>query len=233
MRSSPGAPQAPGLSLAGFVACLWKSELDESGAIGLKNSFLWERAYEARLHRGQEEIIERGKTPEAAQAFLTERCFAENGPAITDTEIQIEVHGDLIIVAQPATQFCAIYTKPNNQPRLILSAAPIPMTMCCLPKLGRRLTPKRANSDGPLRGVGFGRRPFSCARWRRAHIAKGAFGANSIRLVLVEPAFGQLGASAPGGSFMSGSHATVSGVRFLQWQPVATDDVFEADPGSP
>ena len=31
-----------------------------------------------------------------------------------------EVRGDLIIVAQPATQFCAIYTKPNNQPRLIL-----------------------------------------------------------------------------------------------------------------
>ncbi len=56
----------------------------------LERLFLWERAYEARLHRGQEEIIERGKTPEAAQAFLIKRCFAENGPAITNTEIQIE-----------------------------------------------------------------------------------------------------------------------------------------------
>ena len=33
----------------------------------LERLFLWERAYEARLHRDQEEISERGKTPEAAQ----------------------------------------------------------------------------------------------------------------------------------------------------------------------
>ena len=86
----------------------------------LERLFLWERAYEARRHRGQEEIIVRGKTPGAAQAFLTERCFAENGLAITDTEIQIEVRGDLIIVTQPATQFVAIFTKPKHQPHLIL-----------------------------------------------------------------------------------------------------------------
>ena len=36
---------------------------------------LWERAYEARLYRGQEEIIERGKTPEAAQVFLTKQTW--------------------------------------------------------------------------------------------------------------------------------------------------------------
>jgi hypothetical protein len=39
---------------------------------------------------------------------------------MTDIEIQIEVRGDLIIVTQPATQFFAIYTKPNDQPQLIL-----------------------------------------------------------------------------------------------------------------
>ena len=40
------------------------------------------------------------------------------------------------------------------------------------------------------------------------------------------------GASAPGLLFMSGSHATVSGVRFFSMEPVATDDVFGADPGA-
>ena len=31
---------------------------------------------------------------------------------------------------------------------------------------------------------------------------------------------------------MSGSHATVSGVRFFSMEPVGTDDVFGADPGA-
>jgi len=39
------------------------------------------------------------------------------------------------------------------------------------------------------------------------------------------------GAEAPGLLFVSGRHATVSGVRFFSMEPVATDDVFEADPG--
>jgi hypothetical protein len=86
----------------------------------LERLSLWERAYEARAQRGQEEITERVKTPEAAKAFLVERCFAENPPSMTDIEIQIEVRGDLIIVTQPATQFFAIYIKPNDQPQLIL-----------------------------------------------------------------------------------------------------------------
>ena len=73
---------------------------------------LWEQAYEARAYRGQEEIIERAKTPEAAEALLVKRW--------TDTEIQIEVRGDLIIATQPATQFVAIFTKPKHQPHLIL-----------------------------------------------------------------------------------------------------------------
>jgi hypothetical protein len=80
---------------------------------------LWERAYEARAQRGQEEITERAKTPHAAEALIARRCF-ENVPAMTDTEFQIEVHGDLIVVTQPAMQFFAVYTKPNNQPQLIL-----------------------------------------------------------------------------------------------------------------
>ena len=73
---------------------------------------LWEQAYEARAYRGQEEIIERAKTPDAAEALLVKRW--------TDTEIQIEVRGDLIIVTQPTTQFVAIFTKPKHQPHLIL-----------------------------------------------------------------------------------------------------------------
>ena len=40
------------------------------------------------------------------------------------------------------------------------------------------------------------------------------------------------GAEAPGLLFVSGRHATVSGVRFFSMEPVATDDVFEADPGA-
>ena len=86
----------------------------------LERLFLWERAYEARLHRGQEEIIERGKTPETAQAFLTKRCLAENVPAIANTGIQTEVRGDLIIVTHPATQFFAVYAKSSNRSELML-----------------------------------------------------------------------------------------------------------------
>ena len=44
------------------------------------------------------------------------------------------------------------------------------------------------------------------------------------------------GASAPGLLlgllFMSGSHATVSGVRFFSVEPLATEDVFGADLGA-
>ena len=73
---------------------------------------LWERAYEAPAYRGLAEIIERAKTPNAAKALLVKRW--------TDTEVQIEVRGNLIIVTQPTTQFVAIFTKTSNQPRLIL-----------------------------------------------------------------------------------------------------------------
>jgi hypothetical protein len=76
-------------------------------------------------------------------------------------------------------------------------------------------------------GVGFGRRPFSCARWQRCHIRSAPF-------VLTQYGWFSLsqrsdakspGAEAPGLLF------TVSGVRFFLMEPVATDDVFEADPG--
>ena len=81
---------------------------------------LWERAYEARLYRGQEEIIERAKTPEAAEALLVKRW--------TDTEIQIEVRGDLIIVTQPVLSPSS--PSQNISRTLFSSAAPILMTMC-------------------------------------------------------------------------------------------------------
>jgi hypothetical protein len=78
----------------------------------LERLTLWEQAYEARAYRGLAEITERAKTPNAAEALVVKRW--------TDTEIQIEVRGILIIVTQPTTQFVAIFTKPKNQPRLIL-----------------------------------------------------------------------------------------------------------------
>ena len=66
---------------------------------------------------------------------------------------------------------------------------------------------------------GFGRRPFSCARWQRCHIRNAPF-------VLTQYGWFSLsqrsdakspGAEAPGLLFVSGRHATVTGVRFSQW----------------
>lgn len=74
--------------------------------------FLWERAYEADAERDHERIVERAKTAEAAEALVFKR--------MTDSEIQVEVRGDLIIVTQAATQFFAVYIKPINQPQLVL-----------------------------------------------------------------------------------------------------------------
>ena len=57
----------------------------------------------------------------AAQALVVKRCFAEDGlAAMTNAELQVEVRGDLIIVTHPATQFFAVYVKPNNRPDLVL-----------------------------------------------------------------------------------------------------------------
>jgi hypothetical protein len=81
---------------------------------------------------------------------------------------------------------------------------------------------------------GFGRRPFSCARWQRCHIRNAPF-------VLTQYGWFSLsqrsdakspGAEAPGLLFVSGRHATVSGVRFLSMEPVATDDVLGAYQGA-
>ena len=74
--------------------------------------FLWERAYEAQAERDHERIVERAKTAEAAEALVFKR--------MTESEIQVEVRGDLIIVTQPSTQFFAVYIRPTNQPQLIL-----------------------------------------------------------------------------------------------------------------
>ena len=74
--------------------------------------FRWERAYEAQAERDHERIVERAKTAEAAEALVFKR--------MTDTEIQVEVRGDLMIVTQPSTQFFAVYIRPTNQPQLIL-----------------------------------------------------------------------------------------------------------------
>ena len=39
---------------------------------------------------------------------------------MTNPQLQIEVRGDLIIITHPATQFFAIYVKPNNRSELVL-----------------------------------------------------------------------------------------------------------------
>ena len=39
---------------------------------------------------------------------------------MTNPELQIEVRGDLIIITHPATQFFAVYVKPNNRSELVL-----------------------------------------------------------------------------------------------------------------
>ena len=74
--------------------------------------FLWERAYEAQAERDHERIVERAKTAEAAEALVFKR--------MTESEFQVEVRGDLIIVTHPSTQFFAVYIRPTNQPQLIL-----------------------------------------------------------------------------------------------------------------
>ena len=86
----------------------------------LEQLLLWDRAYEAQAHRGHEKISERAKTPEVAQALVVRRCFAEDGLAMTNAELQVEVRGDLIIITHPATQFFAVYVKPNNRSELVL-----------------------------------------------------------------------------------------------------------------
>ena len=35
-------------------------------------------------------------------------------------DVKAEVRGDLIFIAEPATQFYAVYSKPDGQPQLIL-----------------------------------------------------------------------------------------------------------------
>jgi len=87
---------------------------------GVRRRLLWERAYEARTLRGHEKITERAITPEPAQALVEKRCFAKNGLAMTNPQLQIEVRGDLIIITHPATQFFAVYVKPNNRSELVL-----------------------------------------------------------------------------------------------------------------
>ena len=43
---------------------------------------------------------------------------------MTNPELQVEVRGDLIIITHPATQFFAIYAKPNNRSELVLKRRP-------------------------------------------------------------------------------------------------------------
>ena len=44
----------------------------------------------------------------------------QDGLAMTNAELQVEVRGDLIIIAHSPTQFLAIYAKPNNRSELVL-----------------------------------------------------------------------------------------------------------------
>ena len=39
---------------------------------------------------------------------------------MTNPELQIVVRGDLIIITHPATQFFAVYAKPDNRSELVL-----------------------------------------------------------------------------------------------------------------
>ena len=43
---------------------------------------------------------------------------------MTNPELQVEVRGDLIIITHPATQFFAVYAKPNNRSELVLKRRP-------------------------------------------------------------------------------------------------------------
>lgn len=38
---------------------------------------------------------------------------------MSESNLEVEVHGDLIVVTQPAAQFSAIYAKPIATPQLI------------------------------------------------------------------------------------------------------------------
>ena len=80
---------------------------------------------------------------------------------------------------------------------------------------------------------GFGRRPFSCARWQRCHVRNAPFVLTQYGWFLLSQRSDAKspGAEAPGLLFASGRHATVSGVRFFSMEPGRHGDVFEADPG--
>jgi hypothetical protein len=42
------------------------------------------------------------------------------GIVLSKFDVQAEVRGDLIFITEPATQFYAVYSKPDGQPQLIL-----------------------------------------------------------------------------------------------------------------
>jgi hypothetical protein len=39
---------------------------------------------------------------------------------MTKSDLHVEVRGELIVVSQPGTRFYAIYTKPADEPALVL-----------------------------------------------------------------------------------------------------------------
>ena len=43
---------------------------------------------------------------------------------MTNPELQVAVRGNLIIITHPATQFFAVYAKPNNRSELVLKRRP-------------------------------------------------------------------------------------------------------------
>ena len=90
----------------------------------------------------------------------------------------------------------------------------------------------RSGDSTVLRGVGFGRRPFSCARATVPHSQRASLGQYGWFSLSQRSDAGRPGAEAPGLLFVSGRHATVSGVRFFSIETVATDDVFRANTGA-
>ena len=122
----------------------------------LERLLSWDRAYEAQAHRGSQEISQRAKTPEAAQALLLARCFVEEGVPLTDQKLQVEVRGDLIIVTHPPRSFLPFMRSRTIGLSLFSNAAPTPETIIYSCKFGRPQTPKPVNSGGSCESVGSG-----------------------------------------------------------------------------
>jgi hypothetical protein len=67
---------------------------------------------------------------------------------MSESNLEVEVHGDLIVVTQPAAQFSAIYAKPIATPQLIPMKQTSGETLSCSREHGGQPTTRRVNSGG-------------------------------------------------------------------------------------